>query len=274
VLKGRKRTAPADAFRKRPPGVPQVLWIADTMHGPAAYGPHRKKHRSFLIALMDDASRAIMAAAFTASDNIRCLMPVLREGILARGLPHRLLVDNGPNYRSRVLRTACARLGIHLVHAAPYRATSKARLERFFRTVRLQMLPRLPEFPSLHQVQVEWARFVAEYHDTAHSSLTEITGTPTTPLAANPAGSHCLRFLPGDVQYLQDLDLQDLFTIEVTRRVNPDATIRLNSQAWEVQPDLVRERVLVRYNPDDLARVAYRPLSNRDAAFAQAFPVQ
>ena len=82
------------------------------------------------------------------------------------------------------------------------------------------------------------------------------------------------------MQYLQDLDLADLFTIEVTRRVNPDATIRLGARAWEVQPDLVGERVLVRYNPDDLARrtpgvrVAYRPLSDRDAAFAQAFPVQ
>ncbi|MBF8280013.1 MAG: integrase, partial [candidate division NC10 bacterium] len=52
LLKGRKRAAPAEAFRKRPPGIPQVLWIADTMHGPAVYGPHRKKHRSFLIALL------------------------------------------------------------------------------------------------------------------------------------------------------------------------------------------------------------------------------
>jgi transposase len=268
VLKGRPRAAPADAFRKRPPGVPQVLWVADTMHGPAVYGPHREKHRSFLIALMDDASRAIMAAAFARSDNILSLIPVLREGILARGLPHRLLVDNGPNYRSRVLRTACARLGIHLVYAAPYRATSKARLERFFRTVRLQMLPRLPAFPTLQQVQTEWARFVAEYHETPHTSLTQIEGTPTTPLA------YYLRFLPADVHYLQDLDIQDLFAIEVTRRVNPDATIRVSARTWEVRPDLVGERVLVRYNPDDLTRVTYRPLHDKGAAFVQAFPVE
>ena len=33
-------------------------------------------------------------------------MPVLCAALLARGLPHRLLVDNGGNYRARVLRKA------------------------------------------------------------------------------------------------------------------------------------------------------------------------
>jgi transposase InsO family protein len=267
LLKGRKRTAPTDAFRKRPPGIPQVLWIADTMHGPVVYGTRRKKHRSFLIALLDDASRAVMAAAFTPSDSVQALMPVLRQGVLARGLPHRLLVDNGPNYRSRILRTACARLGIHLIHAAPYRATAKARLERFFRTVRLQMLPRLPQTPSLQQVQTQWARFLAEYHGSAHSSLSQITGRPTSPL------DYYLGHLPADVRYLQALDLEDLFLIDATRRVNADATFRLVKRFWEVRPQLVGERILVRYNPQDLTRVLYRPIQDPLAAFEQAFPV-
>jgi len=290
LLKGRKRLTTNEAFRKRPPGLPQVLWLADTMHGPEVYPPsgagllrrtgvplpapqasrqagRRKKRKTYLIAILDDASRAVMAAAFTLSDSVQALMPVLREAILARGLPHRLLVDNGPNYRSLVLRTACARLGIHLVHAAPYRATSKARLERFFLTVRLQMLPRLPEAPTLEQVQTEWARFLSEYHDTPHSSLSEIAGTPTTPL------NYYLRFLPGDVRYLEELALDDLFLIEATRRVNADATFRLASRFWEVRPELVGERVLVRYNPNDLMRVLYRPLQEADAAFLPAFCV-
>jgi transposase InsO family protein len=241
------------------------------MHGPEVYGPRRKKRKCFLIVVLDDASRAVMGAAFTLADNVQGLMPILREGLLARGLPHRLLVDNGPNYRSRVLRTACARLGIHLVHAAPYRATSKARLERFFLTVRLQMLPRLPEAPTLQQVQTEWARFVAEYHATPHSSLSEIVGRPTTPL------TYYLSFLPGDVRYLEELHLADLFDVEVTRRVNADATIQLASRFWEVRAELVGGRVLVRYNPHELRtangpkRVLYRPLGDRAAAFEQAF---
>lgn len=279
LLKGRKRTSVKEAFRRRPPGTPQVLWLADTMHGPEVYGPRRKKRKSYLVAVLDDASRAVMAASFMLADNVQTLMPVLREALLARGLPHRLLVDNGPNYRSRALRTACARLGIHLVHAAPYRATSKARLERFFLTVRLQMLPRLPAAPTLQQVQTEWARFVAGYHEAPHSSLTQIVGRPTTPL------TYYLRFLPSDVRYLETLNLNDLFDVEATRRVNADATIRLASRFWEVRAELVGTRVLVRYNPDDLrtgdsartgngaTRVLYRPLEDRHAAFEDAFPV-
>ena len=268
LLKGRKRVAATDAVRRRPPGLPQVLWLADTMHGPAVYEPRRKKRKSFLLAVFDDASRAVMASAFTLRDNVAALMPVLRDAVLARGLPHRLLVDNGANYRSRVLRTACAHLGIHLVHAAAYRPTSKARLERFFLTVRLRMLPRLPEFPTLEQVHTEWARFVAEYHDTPHSTLTELMGRPTTPL------DFYLRWLPDDVRYAPQLDLADLFLVEASRRVNADATIRVASQFWEVDPELVGQRVLVRFNPNDPERVLYRPVQQPKAALQQAFPVR
>lgn len=268
LLKGRRCLAPKEAFRRRPPGVPQVLWLADTMHGPDVYGPYRKKHKCFLIAILDDASRVIMAGAFGLRDNVTGLMPVLREALLARGLPHRLLVDNGANYRSRVLRTACARLGIHLVHAAPYRATSKARLERFFLTVRLQLIPRLPQFPTIEQVQIEWARFLAEYHDAPHSSLTELMGKPTTPL------DFYLNFLPDDVRHLAELNIDDLFLVEATRRVNADSTVRVASRFWEVRPELVGERVLVRFNPDHADRVLYRLISKPDAPFEQAFQVQ
>jgi putative transposase len=273
LLKGRRRASPKEAFRKRPPGVPQLLWLADTMHGPHVSGPRRTKRKSYLIAILDDASRVVMGAAFTLSDDVKALMPVLREAVLARGLPHRLLVDNGPNYRSRVLRTACAHLGIHLVHAAPYRATSKARLERFFLTVRLQMLPRLPETPTLQHVQTEWARFVAEYHERPHTALSEIVGKPTTPLG------YYLRHLPGDVRYPEEFAVEDLFLVEVVRRVGSDGTFRLLSQAWEVRAELVGERVLVRYDPESLRtgkgskRVLYRPLGDHRAPFLPAFPV-
>jgi putative transposase len=267
LLKGRQRAAPTEVMRRRPPGLPQVLWLADTMHGPAVYGPRRQKHKSFLLVVFDDASRAVMASAFTLRDNVAALMPVVRDAVLARGLPHRLLVDNGANYRSVVLRTACAHLGIHLVHATCYRPTAKARLERFYLTVRLQMLPRLPAFPSLETVHTEWSRFVAEYHYTPHSSLTRIIGKPTTPL------DFYLSQLPDDVRYPPPLNLADLFLIEATRRVNADATIRVASGYWEVDPQLVGQRLLVRFNPEAPERVLYRPLEKPQAEFQPAFPV-
>ena len=94
------------------------------------------------------------------------------------------------------------------------------------------------------------------------------TGGPITPLA------YYLRFLPDNVRYPPQLDLPDLFLVEATRRVNADATIRLASRLWEVDPRLVGQRVLVRFNVDDPQRVLYRPLENPETAFQQAFPVE
>ena len=237
------------------------------MHGPAVYGVRRQKHKSFLLVVFDDASRAVMASAFARHDNVAALMPVLRDALLARGLPHRLLVDNGANYRSRVLRTACAHLGIHLVYATAYRPTAKARLERFYLTVRLMMLPRLPAFPSLETVRTEGARFVAEYHDTPHSSLTRLMDKPTTPL------DFYLSQLPDHVQYPPALELADLFLIEATRRVNADTTIRGASRYGEVDPALVGQHLLVRFNPEAPERVLYRPLEKPHDPFQHAFLV-
>jgi hypothetical protein len=120
----------------------------------------------------------------------------------------------------------------------------------------------------LQQLQTEWARWLAEYHDTPHTSLTELTGQPTTPL------DFYLRFLPNDVQHLEELALSDLFLIEASRRVNADGTIRLAAKFWEVRAEWAGTRVLVRFNPEDPKRVLCRPLQDSNAPFQQAFPVQ
>ena len=67
--------------------------------------------------------------------------------------------------------------------------------------------------------------------------------------------------------------LDDLFRVELTRRVNPDATIRLARQHWEVDPALVGQQVLVRYRPEPPSQAHYRPLHEPQAAFRPAFPV-
>jgi hypothetical protein len=72
------------------------------------------------------------------------------------------------------------------------------------------------------------------------------------------------------VRYVEALAIEDFFLVEATRRVRPDGTIRLASRYWEVDPRLVGERVVVRYNPDDPRQVRYRPATDPKAAFQQA----
>lgn len=267
-LKGRRAPAVPDAHPRREPGLPQTLWIADTMHGPQVVDEKRRKRKSYLLAILDDASRALMAARFATRDDITAFLPMLREAVLARGLPSRLLVDNGPNYRSRVLRTACATLGIHLVHASPYSPTSKARLERFFRTVRMRFLPTLPAIQTIEELGAAWARYQAEYHAEPHTALTDLEGKPTSPL------SYYLTHLPPDVRYVEAVTLEDLFQVEESRRVNPDGTIRVGDRLWDVDAKLAGSRVLVRFNPCFITRVLYRPLGDSAVPWGTAFPVQ
>jgi transposase InsO family protein len=264
LLAGHRRKSKSTDTPRREVGVPQSLWIADTWHGPAIYGSHRKKQKSFLIAIMDDASRMIMAGRFVLRDDIASLIPILRDAALARGLPARLLVDNGANYRSRVIRVACATLGIHLIHATPYRPTAKARLERFWLTARLRLLPELSPFPTMEELNTQWLRFLSQYHAEAHSTLTEIEGRPISPM------TYYLSHLPKEVRYVSEVSLDELLVVEETRRVLSDGTFRLGGTIWEAGCEFAGERILVRFNPARPDKAMFRKLGDKGARFQPA----
>ena len=60
--------------------------------------------------------------------SLHTFLPVFKQAIARRGLPARLFVDNGPNFRSQQIALVCAKLSIALIHARPYQpAGSRAR---------------------------------------------------------------------------------------------------------------------------------------------------
>ncbi|HUL53255.1 MAG TPA: DDE-type integrase/transposase/recombinase, partial [Opitutaceae bacterium] len=113
------------------------LWMSDVMHGPAVTVEGKRRHKAYLIALLDDATRVVPYAAFTLSENTAAFLPVLEQAIRRRGLCLRLYVDNGAAYRSHHLALVCAKLGITLIHSRPYVPQGRGKQERFFRTVRM-----------------------------------------------------------------------------------------------------------------------------------------
>jgi putative transposase len=89
------------------------LWMSDVMHGPAVYtgaAGSRRKRKTYLIGLLDDATRVVPYCAFALAENTSAFLPVLRSAIMRRGLPLRLYVDNGSLYRSQHLALVCAKL--------------------------------------------------------------------------------------------------------------------------------------------------------------------
>ncbi len=103
------------------------LWMSDVMHGPAVVVEGRRKRKTYLIAFLDDATRVVPHAAFAFAENTRTFLPVFKQALLCRGLPERLYVDNGANYRSHQLALVCAKLGLALIHAARFSLRERAK---------------------------------------------------------------------------------------------------------------------------------------------------
>jgi len=241
------------------------LWMSDVMHGPSVFVGDRIKRKTYLIAFIDDATRVIPYAAFTLAENTAAFLPVLKQAILRRGLPQRLYVDNGANYRSQHLALVCAKLGIALIHARPYRPQGKGKIERWFKTVRGQLLTRLqaPDTASLTALNRRlWAWVEGEYHHAPHRAL-----GATTPLEQWAQSGEAVCFPE------PDLDLDDLFLFEAQRKVQKDRTVSLNGVLYEVDAALVGEKVTLRFDP---SAAPERPVQvcHQGKLVEQAKPVQ
>ena len=217
------------------------LWMSDVMHGPAVPVAGRARRKTYLIGFLDDATRVAPHAAFAHSESTRVFLPVLKQAILRRGFPERLYVDNGAAYRSHHLALVCAKLGVALIHARPYRPQGKGKIERFFRSVRAQLLTRLtPEdtgsVEALNRRLHAWVE--GEYHQTPHRGL-----DGQTPLERWAQTADQVRFPE------PTLDLDDLFLFEATRKVQKDRTVSLDGVVYEVDAALVGERITLRYDP-------------------------
>jgi len=220
--------------------VPNELWMSDVMHGPSVRdADDRRCHKTYLIALLDDATRIIPAAAFARSETVAAFLPVLERAIRRRGLPKRLYVDNGAAYRSRHLALVCAKLGVTLIHARPFQPQAKGKQERWFRTVRTQLLPTLTDADTRDLGALNrrlWAWIEDEYHYAPHRGLAG--ATPVDRWAA--ASAHI---------QLPTSDLSDVFLFEEKRKVQQDRTVSLHGVVYEVDAALVGETVTLRYDP-------------------------
>ena len=222
------------------------LWMADVMHGPQVAVEGGRKQKAYLIGILDDATRLVPYCAFALSENVGAFLPVLGQAIRRRGIPTRFYVDNGAAFRSHQLELACARLGITLIHSRPHMPQGRGKIERFFRTVRMQLLPRLgPEdTKSLEAInRALWGWIEGEYHQTPHKGLSGDTPADRWAMSAD-----AIRLPPPDA------DIDSLFLLEEKRRVQKDRTVSLRGVLYEVDAALIGETVTLRFDPAHLGQ--------------------
>lgn len=151
------------------------------------------------------------------------------------GPPQTLYLDNGATYRGHALRLACERLGITLVHAPPYDAAARGKMERFWRTLRQGCLDHLGQMASLHEVNVRLYAFVDQhYHRAPHASL----------MGRAPAAVWRARATERPADALDDAALRAALTVRERRRVRKDSTLSLAGELWEVEAGFLAGRTV------------------------------
>jgi len=220
---------------------PGDIIYGDVMHGPQVV-INGKTQKSYLVSLMDDKSRLILHSAFCPSETALDIEYVLKQALLRRGLPKRLVIDNGAAYRAHSLQGICARLSIELIYCRPYAPEGKGKLERWHRTLRDQFLSELhPQkiYPLDEINSLLWAWIDQLYHPAPHSSL---------------AGKSPLSLWQNYLEYIQPLgtlahQLDELFYHRIQRKVRKDGTISYQGQFFEVPYCLSQKTVIVVIEP-------------------------
>ena len=218
------------------------IWYGDVMHGPRV--PVKGQIRKvYLVSLMDDASRLLTHSAFCTGEKALDIEGVLKQAVLKRGLPVKLVVDNGAAYRAKTLQGICARLGIHLIYCRPYAPEGKGKLERWHRTVRDQFLSELDatRIQDLSDLNARlWAWLEEIYHRRTHAGLAEAV-TPATLSAGSIPHPQ-----PGST-WAERLD--ELFCHRLVRQVRKDGTVSYQGQRFEVPYELAGQKVQLVVDP-------------------------
>lgn len=218
------------------------LWMTDGMWGPSLpIEQGGKPIRTHLLALIDDCSRLCAHGQYYPGERTECFLDLFKHALLSRGIPEKLYTDNGSLFRSEHLRTVCANFGIRLIHAKPYAAWSKGKIERFFRTVQSDFEQSLVFEPVKDLAELNlrfWQWLESEYHQRAHRAL-----DGQSPQERFQARCDGLRSVP------PGMDVDGLFLKRTTRRVRRDATIALDGRMFEVPVSLRGRKVQLHYDP-------------------------
>lgn len=220
---------------------PSDIIYGDVMHGPKVV-INGKTQKSYLVTLMDDKSRLILHSAFCPGETALDIEYVLKQALLRRGLPKRLVIGNGAAYRAHSLQGICARLSIQLIYCRPYAPEGKGKLERWHRTLRAQFLTELHANKNYSLEQLNsllWAWIDTLYHPAPHSSL-----AGQSPLAVWQNYLDSITPL-GPLAH----QLDELFYHRVERKVRKDGTISYEGKFFEVPYGLAQKKVFIVIEP-------------------------
>lgn len=228
-----------DLRRYERPHINEV-WCGDSSVGPYLTTYDGKKHKVYVIALIDDASRFIVGIDVFFNDNFINLMSVIKSAVAKFGVPKVFNFDNGPGYRNKQMELLSARIGSTIHYCKPYSPVQKAKIERWFRTLKDQWMATLnmKDFHTLDELRGSLLTYVRLYNQRVHSSLN----------GKSPEE----RFFsePEYIRRISDEQIESSFLLEIERRVSADSVITIDQVEYEVDYRFAKQRITLRYSPD------------------------
>lgn len=189
-------------------------------------GPGGQYLKPVLLAILDDRSRLCCHAQFYFEPSCEILVHGFCQALLRRGLPRRLLSDNGGEMTAAEFVEGLERLSILHETTLPYTPQQNGKQEHFFAVVEGRFLAMLDQVPdlvldSLNTLLQAWIE--GDYHRAVH------TETRQTPLERFLQGPDVLRPAPSPQE------LKEAFRRHLWRKVRrTDATISLEGSRFEV----------------------------------------
>jgi transposase InsO family protein len=194
--------------------------------------------RGHALSILDDHSRYLLGLRWCADQTEATVKAALTEVFRRYGLPWRVLTDNGPpwgnpNQTQPLTRFSIwlLRLGIAVSHGAPYHPQTQGKVERFHRTLNLEVLGQ----PLVDRAQAEavFAAWRTEYN----------TLRPHRALGEQPPAS---RYTPSPRPFpevLPPIAYDDELTV---RTVKTSGQIQLSNRLIFVSQALAGERIALR----------------------------
>lgn len=228
------------------------------VQGDIKYGPHlpigknKTKQQTYLSVLIDDHSKYIISSGFYDNQSKEIVEDTFHKAILKFGKPDAFYLDNGSQYISKQLKIAATKLGIRMLHAAPYSAASKGKVEVFNRFVNSFMAEcKAKKVSTLEELNKMWEIWVeAYYHQKPHAGIREyyesqgvtVPDGGITPEQEWNRDSRRLNFIDTSV-------VGEAFLHHEKRVVDKGACISFNGQKYEVSTALIGATVEIAFDP-------------------------
>lgn len=249
VARFEPKKKPRAAYRRFVYPAPNACWQLDATE----YVLHGGR-KCVIFQLEDDHSRLAVASHAAASETAEDALVVFRKGVSARGVPQRLLTDNGlalnPSRRGwqGQLVTYAASLGVEAITGKPYKPTTQGKNERFHQTL-FRWLDKQPLADSLDMLQAQIDEFDHIYNTERPNQALPGRLTPQQAWDATPT-AQAPRPIPADPEPSLPPSPTRSETGETERRVRAKGVIGVLGVRFMIGQAHAHHTVRVLWDPD------------------------